>query len=54
MAKKPTPEQSWKVRDAMDTLARAEQIRKDPRLMQDVRTLAKDLGRVVGRAPRKK
>ena len=44
----------YEVEDAMRTLTRAEQIRRDPKLMADVRTLATDLKKVVGRAPTKK
>jgi hypothetical protein len=50
----PKPERRWEVESAMQTLARAEQIRKDPKLMADVRTLANDLKKVVGRAPKAK
>jgi hypothetical protein len=49
----PKPERRWEVESAMQTLARAEQIRKDPKLMSDVRQLANDLKKVVGRAPAK-
>jgi len=44
----------YEVEDAMRVLTRAEQIRKALKLMQDVRTLASDLKRVVGRSPAKK
>lgn len=39
------------VDDAMRALVRAEQIKKDPKLMADVRMLAADLKRVAGREP---
>jgi len=29
-------EREWKVRDGLDTLQRAEEIRRDPQLMQDI------------------
>jgi len=44
----------YEVEDAMRTLVRAEQIRKDPKLMDDVRVLATDLKKVAGREPPKK
>jgi hypothetical protein len=44
----------WEVEDAMRTLARAEQVKRDAKLMADVRTLAADLKRVAGREPAKK
>lgn len=40
----------WEVEDAVRTLSRAEQIKSDPKLMKDVRVLAKDLQRVVEKA----
>ncbi len=43
------PERRYEIEDAMRTLARAEQIRKDAKLMNDVRTLATDLKKVVQR-----
>lgn len=45
------PDRHYQVQDALHTLARAEQIRKDPKLMQDVRTLAADVKKAAGRAP---
>lgn len=48
------PDRRYEVEDAMRTLVRAEQIRKDPKLMQDVRVLATDLKKVAGREPMKK
>lgn len=58
MAKKssvavPRPDRRYEIEDAMRTLARAEQIRKDAKLMQDVRVLANDLKKIAGRAPAK-
>jgi hypothetical protein len=47
------PERRYEVEDAMRTLHRAEQIRKDPKLMGDVRTHTKELAKSVGREPRK-
>lgn len=43
----------YEVEDAMRTLVRAEQVKRDPKLMQDVRTLATDLKKVAGREPPK-
>ena len=42
-------ERRYQVEDAMRTLTRAEQIRKDAKLMADVRVHAKDLAKVVAR-----
>lgn len=44
----------YEVEDAMRALVRAEQIRKDAKLMADVRVLATDLKKVAGREPAKK
>lgn len=43
----------YEVEDAMRTLVRAEQVKRDPKLMADVRTLASDLKKVAGREPSK-
>jgi hypothetical protein len=45
------PERRYEVEDAMRTLTRAEEIKRDAKLMKDVRELASDLKRVVGREP---
>jgi hypothetical protein len=47
------PDRRYEVEDAMRTLARAEQIRRDAKLMADVRVLATDLKKIAGRAPGK-
>ena len=47
------PERRYEVEDAMRTLHRAEQLRKDAKLMSDVRTHAKELAKVAGREPKK-
>lgn len=46
-----SPDKHYEVQEAMHVLTRAEQIRKDPKLMADVRALATDLKRIAGRAP---
>lgn len=48
------PDRRWEIDEAMRTLARAEQIKRDPKLMADVRTLASDLKRIAGREPPKR
>lgn len=57
-AYRPSPEEAkerrrYEVEDAMRTLTRAEQIRREPKLMADVRTLATDLKKIAGREPPK-
>lgn len=42
MAKINKEEQRWQAEDALRTLQRAEQIRKDKKLMASVRTVAKE------------
>ena len=60
MARKPIgtkPSEDWVARDAMHTLMRAEEIKRDPKLMQKVRAHAAQhreaLGKIA-RAPRAK
>lgn len=48
------PDRRYEVEDALRTLARAEQIKRDDKLMADVRVLTKDLKRVAGREPAKR
>lgn len=43
------PDRRYEVEDAARTLSRAEAIRRDAKLMKDVRALADDLKRVAGR-----
>lgn len=43
----------WEVEDAVRTLTRAEAIKRDARLMKDVRVLAADVKRIAGRDPPK-
>lgn len=49
-------EREWQVRDAMSTLQRAEQIKRDPSLMKEVKKSASELVKAVGssRTPAKK
>ena len=47
-------EREWQAEDAMRTLQRAEAIKKDSRLMADVRKAAANLTKVVGVTKRKK
>lgn len=47
------PERRYEVEDAMRTLHRAEQIKRDAKLLADVRVHAKELAKAAGRAPRK-
>lgn len=49
-------ERQWQVDNALQTLQRAEQIKKDAGLMRDVRKSASDLTKAVGanRTPSKK
>lgn len=44
-------ERQWQVQDAMTTIQRAEQLKKDKPLMQEVKKCAADLQKAVGRAP---
>ena len=43
----------WEIEQALQTLSRAEQIKRDPKLMADVRVLAADVKRAAGREPPK-
>jgi hypothetical protein len=47
------PDRRWEVEDAVRTLTRAETIKRDPKLMKEVRVLAADVKRVAGREPQK-
>jgi hypothetical protein len=49
----PSDQRRYEVEDAMRILVRAEQVKRDPKLMADVRTLASDLKKVAGREPPK-
>lgn len=51
-AKRVSPQSAdkWEVRDALHTLARASEIKSNPKLMQEVRTMAKDISKAAGRA----
>lgn len=53
MARENADRRRYEVEDAMRTLVRAEQVKRDPKLMADVRTLASDLKKVAGREPPK-
>jgi hypothetical protein len=48
------PDRRYEVEDAMRTLTRAEEIKRNPTLMKDVRALASDMKRIVGRESSKK
>lgn len=48
------PMRKYEVQEALHTLARAQQIKSDPKLMNDVRALTNDLKAAVGRGPVKK
>lgn len=50
---KPTSPDRLEIDDALRTLAWAEEIKKQPKLMEHIRTAAADLKRVAGRAPGK-
>lgn len=43
------PDDKWRVRDALSTLTRAEEIKADKSLMRDVKREAKQQAKLVGR-----
>ena len=48
-----TQERKWEVDSALSTLKRAEEIRKDSRLMSDVKKAATEMQKIVNNAVKK-
>jgi len=49
----PKPSQKWEVRDAVEVLKRAEQIKSDPKMMQQVRSHAAAESQALGKIARR-